>query len=499
MGLNDVKKCRFSHRLYIDKEGNIIYEYVGHRSTYFQELWCLATVDGGECKETFDTYDDFEEHFCQKHLDLALFACGARGCTAQFGTVLQIFRHLAICKRRGKKIKLLKCSENALESLTVLDRAKLLAVQCCVKRAKRESELTEVNGGVTSVESDVQCSLDGMGFHNSLDDDQIHVSIIRSPEIHQMEDIESGPKAIRRKRAVTPARQAAWRLKEQMLLEQEMKKKNKPPEKTTKDTQKKQKKLPVKITDKTRISALINDDPKMKRTPSYPQTESGPSRNSAFGTVNSNMFFESTKHIVSTESRPKLLLDKTQDPMSATQKQPKVFRSSLPAGPNNSSKIHDVSCGQLSPLDLTVTRPPDYSGFLRNPVINPILHERPLPVSFIPPQSASSFIQTSDGCQNNFKTNRTLTKTNLISQPRMFSTSEVDVQQKRSYMKPRGILRTREHALQNTAKTVGQTGQMDLDILSLFSKRLKDSKTLEHVEVSTLQVKQSEKPGDAMF
>lgn len=72
--------------------------------TYFQELWCLAAADGGECRETFDTYDDFEEHFCQKHLDLVLFACGARGCTAQFGTVLQIFRHLAICKRRGKKV-----------------------------------------------------------------------------------------------------------------------------------------------------------------------------------------------------------------------------------------------------------------------------------------------------------------------------------------------------------------------------------------------------------
>ncbi len=71
---------------------------------YFQELWCLASVDGVECKETFDTYDEFEEHFCQKHLDLALFACDAKGCTAQFGTILQIFRHLAVCKRQGKKV-----------------------------------------------------------------------------------------------------------------------------------------------------------------------------------------------------------------------------------------------------------------------------------------------------------------------------------------------------------------------------------------------------------
>lgn len=76
----------------------------GTRIAYLQKLCCLASVDGKECKEVFDTYDDFEEHYCQKHLDLTLFACGGKGCTAQFGTILQIFRHLEICKRRGKKV-----------------------------------------------------------------------------------------------------------------------------------------------------------------------------------------------------------------------------------------------------------------------------------------------------------------------------------------------------------------------------------------------------------
>uniref|UniRef100_A0A915Q5J9 C2H2-type domain-containing protein n=1 Tax=Setaria digitata TaxID=48799 RepID=A0A915Q5J9_9BILA len=150
------------------------------------ELWCLASMNGEECKETFDTYDDFEEHFCQKHLDLALFACGAKGCTAQFGTLLQIFRHMTICKRQDKKIRFLQCPPNVLESLTALDQAKLLAVQCCVKRAKRAT--TETNdstiieqGGVTN---------DGIGLHSSLDDDQVHVPITEPPGIHQIEQIE---------------------------------------------------------------------------------------------------------------------------------------------------------------------------------------------------------------------------------------------------------------------------------------------------------------------
>uniref|UniRef100_A0A0R3RXI9 C2H2-type domain-containing protein n=1 Tax=Elaeophora elaphi TaxID=1147741 RepID=A0A0R3RXI9_9BILA len=404
----------------------------------YSELWCLATVDGKECKESFDTYEDFEEHFCQKHLDLALFGCGARGCTAQFGTALQIFRHLETCKRRGKKIKLLQYSGSALESLTALDRAKLLAMQCSVQRAKRENELTTISGSVTTQRSEASNVqrlhiVDGMSFPSSLNDDQIHVSIIESPELCQVEDVGSEPYPVRRERIITPARQAAWRLKEQMLLEQEMKKKNKPPEKTGKDTQNKQKKLPVKITDKTRISALINDDPERKRTLGHPLTmESSLSRNSGFGTVNSNMFFESTKHILCTESRTKLRPTEIQH-RSAIQKQPKAFESNLPAGPNNPPKIGDVSRPQSSSLDYIITRPPDYSGFLRNPATNPTLYDIPLPM-FSP-------IQASCDRQNNFETNRTLTKTSLLSQPATFSTSEIAVQQKRSFMKLPGILR----------------------------------------------------------
>ncbi|VIO91306.1 Uncharacterized protein BM_BM10676 [Brugia malayi] len=433
------------------------------------ELWCLASVDGGECKEAFDTYDDFEEHFCRKHLDLALFACGAKGCTAQFGTVLQIFRHLAICKRRGKKIKLLQYSDDVLESLTALDRAKLLAMHCSVKRAKQANQLAEINGNITAeqaVESNVQCSFDGM--NSSLDDDQIHISIIESPKIY-VEDVELGPK----ERAVTPARQAAWRLKEQMLLE-EQQKKNKPPEKVDGDTQKKQKKLPVKITDKTRISALINDNPKKaKRTSSHLQTmESGVSRNPVLGTMNSNMCFESTKHIVYTERRPKLLLDKNQDSISTIQKQPRIFESSLPAGPNNPSKIPGLSRLQPS-FDVNSSRPPDYSDFLRNPVINPTLHEISLP---LPPILAleSSSVQPSDGRQSNVGNNHTFTKTALVTQPN----SEINkfVQKK--------------HGLQNEVETVEYTGQMDLNVLSLFSKRLKECKVLDHLEMSTTQTKE---------
>ncbi|EJW82093.1 hypothetical protein WUBG_06996, partial [Wuchereria bancrofti] len=443
------------------------------------ELWCLASVDSGECKEAFDTYDDFEEHFCRKHLDLALFACGAKGCTAQFGTILQIFRHLAICKRRGKKIKLLQYSDNALESLTALDRAKLLAMHCCVKRAKQANQLAEINGGITAeqtVESNVQCSFDGMD--SSLDDDQIHISIIESPKIH-VEDVELGPK----ERAVTPARQAAWRLKEQMLLE-EQQKKNKPPEKVDGDTQKKQKKLPVKITDKTRISALINDDPKKAKCISshLQMMESGVSRNPVLGTMNPNMCFESTKHIMCTERRPKLLLDKNQDPMSTIQKQPRVFESSLPAGPNNPSKIPDVS--RLHPsFGANSSRPPDYSEFLRNPVINPPLHEIPLPLPpFLPLESSP--VQPSDGRQSNVGNNHTFTKTALVSQPN----SEINkfVQKK--------------HGLQNEVETVEHTGQMDLNVLSLFSKRLKECKVLEHLKVSTTQTEQLQQAaGGAVF
>nr|CDP99037.1 Bm10676, isoform d [Brugia malayi] len=449
------------------------------------ELWCLASVDGGECKEAFDTYDDFEEHFCRKHLDLALFACGAKGCTAQFGTVLQIFRHLAICKRRGKKIKLLQYSDDVLESLTALDRAKLLAMHCSVKRAKQANQLAEINGNITAeqaVESNVQCSFDGM--NSSLDDDQIHISIIESPKIY-VEDVELGPK----ERAVTPARQAAWRLKEQMLLE-EQQKKNKPPEKVDGDTQKKQKKLPVKITDKTRISALINDNPKKaKRTSSHLQTmESGVSRNPVLGTMNSNMCFESTKHIVYTERRPKLLLDKNQDSISTIQKQPRIFESSLPAGPNNPSKIPGLSRLQPS-FDVNSSRPPDYSDFLRNPVINPTLHEISLP---LPPILAleSSSVQPSDGRQSNVGNNHTFTKTALVTQPN----SEINVQQKLGYRKSPGILRTKfvqkKHGLQNEVETVEYTGQMDLNVLSLFSKRLKECKVLDHLEMSTTQTKE---------
>ncbi|EJD75627.1 hypothetical protein LOAG_17269 [Loa loa] len=468
------------------------------------ELWCLASVDGGECKETFDTYDEFEEHFCQKHLDLALFACGAKGCTAQFGTILQIFRHLAICKRRGKKIKLLQYSDSALESLTALDRAKLLAVQCCVKRAKRAGELAEIDGDITTKRSgksnsahcahfSAQCSLDGMSFCSLLDDEQVHESVIEPPKI-QVEDIEPEPNFSRKERAVTPARQAAWRLKEQMLLEEKMRKNNKPLEKIGGHTQKKQKKLPVKVTDKTRISALINDDPKKaKRISSHLQTmESGLSRDSALRTVNSKMPFESLKDIMYAKRRARLQReDNTQDRMSTIQKQPRVFESSLPAGPSNPPKMHDLSRTRSCSFELTVTRPPDYSEFLKNPVVNPTFHEIPLPLSLPPilPLQISP-VQASNGHQNNFESDRLLTKTTLVSQPTTFSNSEI-IQQKRGYMKPHGILRTKKHGFQNLVETVEQTGQIDFDILSLFSKRLKECK-LEHLKVSTPQAEQFE-------
>ncbi|VDK71586.1 unnamed protein product [Onchocerca ochengi] len=503
---------------------------------YFQELWCLASVDGVECKETFDTYDEFEEHFCQKHLDLALFACDAKGCTAQFGTILQIFRHLAVCKRQGKKIKLLQYSDDILESLATLDRAKLLAVQCCVKRAKRALESAEMNDDVT-IDQDGQCSLDEMGFRSSSDDDQLHVPIIEPLGIRQVKNVESGSYASRSDRTVTAARQAAWRLKEQMLLEGRMKK-NKPLEKPSRDTQKKQKKLPVKITDKTRISALINDDPKkVKGALGHLQTvKSDLSPDSALanmketnrlgenmikkqshkivnvidmsGTVNSDMPFVSTKHIVSAESKPKSLLDKTQDP-----KQPKIFESSLPANPNHPPKIYDASHPQLSSGAID-TRPPDYSEFVRNPVINPTLREIPLSRFPIPPLQIPS-VRSSNDCQNSSEINCPHTSTILASQSAMLPSSQVDVQQNRN-IERHGILRTariknifqsvnisctekslqKKHGFQNMVGTVEETGQMDFDVLSLFSKRMQECKTLEHLKVSTTQAKELERPGE---
>uniref|UniRef100_A0A8R1U0Q3 Uncharacterized protein n=1 Tax=Onchocerca volvulus TaxID=6282 RepID=A0A8R1U0Q3_ONCVO len=511
------------------------------------ELWCLASVDGVECKETFDTYDEFEEHFCQKHLDLALFACDAKGCTAQFGTILQIFRHLAVCKRQGKKIKLLQYSDDILESLATLDRAKLLAVQCCVKRAKRALESAEMNDDVTT-DQDGQCSLDEMGFRSSSDDDQLHVPIIEPLGIRQVKNVESGSYASRSDRTVTAARQAAWRLKEQMLLEGRMKKNVKPLEKPSRDTQKKQKKLPVKITDKTRISALINDDPKkVKGALGHLQTvKSDLSPDSALanmketnrlgenmikkqshkivnvidmsGTVNSDMPFVSIKHIVSAESKPKSLLDKTQDP-----KQPKIFESSLPANPNHPPKIYDASHPQLSSGAID-TRPPDYSEFVRNPVINPTLREIPLSRFPIPPLQIPS-VRSSNDCQNSSEINCPHTSTILASQSAMLPSSQVDVQQNRN-IERHGILRTariknifqsvnisctevhyiiydsiskslqKKHGFQNMVGTVEETGQMDFDVLSLFSKRMQECKTLEHLKVSTTQAKELERPGE---
>lgn len=61
-------------------------------------------------------------------------------------------------------------------------------------------------------------------------------------------------------------------------------------------------------------------------------------------------------------------------------------------------------------------------------------------MSSVPLLHASS-IQTSDNLRNNFEINRTLTKGAPVSQPTTFITSEADVQQEHSYMKPRGILR----------------------------------------------------------
>ncbi|VDO32860.1 unnamed protein product [Onchocerca flexuosa] len=491
-----------------------------------RELWCLASVDGAECKETFDTYDDFEEHFCQKHLDLALFACDAKGCTAQFGTVLQIFRHLAVCKRQDKKIKLLQYSDDALESLAILDRAKLLAVQCCVKRPKRALELTEMNDDVTTDQNgefNVQCSLDGMGFRCSSDDDQLHVPIMEPFGIRQVKNVESGSYASRSERTITAARQVAWKLKKQMLLEERMKK-NKPLEKPSRDAQKKQKKLPVKITDKTRISALINDDPKkVKGALSHLQTvKSDLSPDSVLantnetnrlgenivrkqshkivniidvsGTMNSDMPFESTKHIVSAESKPKSLLYKTQDPVF--QKQPKIFESSLPASPNHPPKIYDTSHPQLS-FGAIDTRPPDYSEFVRNPVINPMLREIPLSRFPIPPLQNSP-ARSSNDCQNTSEINCPPTSTILASQQAMFASSQVDVQQNRGNIEPHGILRT-ARIKDIFQRTVEETGQMDFDVLSLFSKRVQEYKTLGHLKASTTQAKELERPAGICY
>ncbi|KAM3723294.1 Transcription factor IIIA [Dirofilaria immitis] len=464
------------------------------------ELCCLASVDGVECKKTFDTYDDFEEHFCQKHLNLTLFACGAKGCTAQFGTVLQIFRHLAICKRRGKKIKLLQCSNNAMESLTSLDRAKLLAVQCCVKRAKRVIESDEINSDSTADqdrELNAQCSLNEVGFHNSLNDDKLHVPIIKPFEIHQVKDVESRPNLSRRERAITPARQAAKRLREQIHLEKKMMKNRKSLGKSSRDAQKTQKKLPVKITDKTRISALINDDPKQLKSTSnhLRMMESDLSRDfvsdmdkmskideniirkqshkiinmiDVSRTVDSDVSFKSAKQIVFAKNRPKLLLDETQNPVF--QKQPRIFESSLPAGPDHPPKIYDVSRPQLS-FGLTDSRIPDYSEF----VINPTPREISPSLSSIPPSQIP-----------------TVQASNETSQPAVFPSSQIDMQLNDGYIEPHGILRTKD-----VIGTMEQTGQMDFDILSLFSKSMQEFKTHEHFKISTLQAKQLEQPSVA--
>ncbi|MCP9259652.1 hypothetical protein DINM_002584 [Dirofilaria immitis] len=440
-------------------------------------------------QKTFDTYDDFEEHFCQKHLNLTLFACGAKGCTAQFGTVLQIFRHLAICKRRGKRlserknafiIKLLQCSNNAMESLTSLDRAKLLAVQCCVKRAKRVIESDEINSDSTADqdrELNAQCSLNEVGFHNSLNDDKLHVPIIKPFEIHQVKDVESRPNLSRRERAITPARQAAKRLREQIHLEKKMMKNRKSLGKSSRDAQKTQKKLPVKITDKTRISALINDDPKQLKSTSnhLRMMESDLSRDFVSGTVDSDVSFKSAKQIVFAKNRPKLLLDETQNPVF--QKQPRIFESSLPAGPDHPPKIYDVSRPQLS-FGLTDSRIPDYSEF----VINPTPREISPSLSSIPPSQIP-----------------TVQASNETSQPAVFPSSQIDMQLNDGYIEPHGILRTK-FLQKDVIGTMEQTGQMDFDILSLFSKSMQEFKTHEHFKISTLQAKQLEQPsGDLYF
>lgn len=104
--------------------------------------------------------------------------------------------------------------------------------------------------------------------------------------------------------------------------------------------------------------------------------------------------------------------------------------------------VTDVPRPQSSSPGLTITRPPDYSGFLRNPVKNSTLNEISHSVSAVPLLQISP-VQASNSYQNNSETNRTLTKTTLVSttKPTTFPT-EVDRQQERCDMKSCKVLQT---------------------------------------------------------
>uniref|UniRef100_A0A915Q4W6 Uncharacterized protein n=1 Tax=Setaria digitata TaxID=48799 RepID=A0A915Q4W6_9BILA len=268
---------------------------------------------------------------------------------------------------------------------------------------------------------------------------------------------------------------------------------DKPPEKVGRGAQMKRKKLPVKITDKTRFSALIIDDPEKTTGSSNPQTvETGVSRDSGLvfsgtwmmnysivqdsacplsviiakkltllattngangssenvfrkqsyknpqiGTMNSDMSFESTVHIGSAENRPGLPYNKIQNPVSATQKRPRIFESSLPAGPILPPKNHDVSCRQ--PLGPANSRPPDYSEFSRNFARNSTHREVSLPpLSVLPSQRMSD--QASNGCQN-FQGGRTRRSSSVVPQP-VISSPKTNIQQNHSAMELHDMLRT---------------------------------------------------------
>ncbi|VDN20957.1 unnamed protein product [Gongylonema pulchrum] len=98
--------------------------------------------------------------------------------------------------------------------------------------------------------------------------DAVHEPIFESEFFHDLPDTaqeptfsEPEPRFVERERAITPARMAAWRMKKE--LEEKLRKS--PPKGELKennaDPAKKQKKVPVKITEKTRASALIVDEP----------------------------------------------------------------------------------------------------------------------------------------------------------------------------------------------------------------------------------------------
>ncbi len=183
----------------------------------------------------------------------------------------------------------------------------------------------------------------------------------------------------------------------------------------------------------------------------------------------------------------------------------------------------DASHPQLSSGAID-TRPPDYSEFVRNPVINPTLREIPLSRFPIPPLQIPS-VRSSNDCQNSSEINCPHTSTILASQSAMLPSSQVDVQQNRN-IERHGILRTariknifqsvnisctevhyiiydsisviltlyfivdfffnarkvlnihsfayfqkslqKKHGFQNMVGTVEETGQMDFDVLNLW-------------------------------